>query len=260
MDNKELKKDTVRQKDNDLNANSSLILMDIEERGHLFKKTEKIVAAVYLVSGLFPDHDPLKHSLRAQSIELLSLINSNFRLGIVDPKNYTSQAVVAKIDTIVSLIYVAFFAGFISEMNFKVLKDELEWFSAEIKKSTSHVPINLVLPDDFLVSRTQVRSQIDGAQNTTRHIRTTTERIPAAPPRGVQSVISKGQKNADKNSRKNLIIDLIKKHKEMNIKDIASHITDCGEKTIQRELIALIDAGVIKRKGERRWSTYSLSR
>ncbi|MCA9366403.1 hypothetical protein KC722_02375, partial [Candidatus Kaiserbacteria bacterium] len=45
---------------------------------------------------------------------------------------------------------------------------------------------------------------------------------------------------------------------QANIKDIAAIITDCSEKTIQRELNAMIEDNVVKRHGERRWSTYSL--
>jgi predicted HTH transcriptional regulator len=59
-------------------------------------------------------------------------------------------------------------------------------------------------------------------------------------------------------NRQNIILGLLKKKKELTIKDIAQVIKDCSEKTIQRELIAFIDSGVLKRTGERRWSKYSL--
>ena len=43
---------------------------------------------------------------------------------------------------------------------------------------------------------------------------------------------------------------------EATIKDIAEIISDCSEKTIQRDLIQLIDKGEVIREGERRWSKY----
>ena len=43
---------------------------------------------------------------------------------------------------------------------------------------------------------------------------------------------------------------------EYTIKDIALHIPGVSEKTVQRDLQALVSAGVLKRKGERRWSRY----
>ncbi len=45
---------------------------------------------------------------------------------------------------------------------------------------------------------------------------------------------------------------------EATIKDIAEIISDCSEKTIQRDLIQLIDKGEVIREGERRWSKYRI--
>lgn len=47
---------------------------------------------------------------------------------------------------------------------------------------------------------------------------------------------------------------------EATIKDIAEVITDCSEKTIQRDLNSLIDAGEVTRHGERRWSRYTVNK
>ncbi len=47
---------------------------------------------------------------------------------------------------------------------------------------------------------------------------------------------------------------------EATIKDIAEVITDCSEKTIQRDLNSLIDSGEVIRHGERRWSRYTISK
>jgi predicted HTH transcriptional regulator len=61
-----------------------------------------------------------------------------------------------------------------------------------------------------------------------------------------------------KTNRQNIIIGLLRKKNNLNIKDIASVIKDCSEKTIQRELVALVSLGILKKEGERRWSRYSL--
>jgi hypothetical protein len=47
---------------------------------------------------------------------------------------------------------------------------------------------------------------------------------------------------------------------EATIKDIAEVITDCSEKTIQRDLNSLIDSGHVIRHGERRWSRYTINK
>jgi len=60
----------------------------------------------------------------------------------------------------------------------------------------------------------------------------------------------------DKEERSNKIIALIKDKKEISIKDISTTLTDCSEKTIQRELNSLISKGQIKKSGSKRWSRY----
>ncbi len=62
----------------------------------------------------------------------------------------------------------------------------------------------------------------------------------------------------DRLNRKTSILNFIKQNKEARIKDILTHIGNCSEKTIQRELNELIKDGVLKKEGDRRWSKYSL--
>jgi hypothetical protein len=64
--------------------------------------------------------------------------------------------------------------------------------------------------------------------------------------------VSQGQ-----NKRTGLILEFVRKHKNVSIKDISKVIRDVSEKTIQRELALLIQQGLIEKRGERRWSVYS---
>lgn len=56
--------------------------------------------------------------------------------------------------------------------------------------------------------------------------------------------------------RRERIRTILEAKGEATIKDISEIITDCSEKTIQRELNAMIADNVVKRQGERRWSKY----
>lgn len=72
----------------------------------------------------------------------------------------------------------------------------------------------------------------------------------------IQDTHSKGQ-----SERAERILEFIRKQKNISgagtsIKDIAATIKGCSEKTIQRELGGLIEAGLVRRVGERRWSQY----
>jgi len=72
------------------------------------------------------------------------------------------------------------------------------------------------------------------------------------------SFIKDNQKDI-KDKRQQTIIALVKKHRILTIKGFTGVIKGCSEKTIQRELLALVANGVLKKEGERRWSTYSLA-
>ena len=63
---------------------------------------------------------------------------------------------------------------------------------------------------------------------------------------------SKGQ-----TKRTEAVLEVVRRQKQVSIKDIAKVIKGYSEKTIQRELALLIQMGLIEKHGERRWSVYS---
>lgn len=62
-----------------------------------------------------------------------------------------------------------------------------------------------------------------------------------------------------KNDRAEAILRVLRKKDNLTIKDIAAVVSGCSEKTIQRELVTLVNQNVLKRVGERRWSRYLLA-
>ena len=62
----------------------------------------------------------------------------------------------------------------------------------------------------------------------------------------------------DRDDRRKIILALIKQKPALSVKDITKSIPTVSEKTIQRELLAMVLAGILIKRGERRWSTYSL--
>lgn len=73
-----------------------------------------------------------------------------------------------------------------------------------------------------------------------------------------EAVAQTAQASAATDDRRERIKTILEAKGEATIKDISSIITDVSEKTIQRELNAMIDEGHVKRQGERRWSRYSM--
>lgn len=221
-----------------------------------FKKTEKLVSAIYMVTNLFSDSEPMKWTLRKKSSDLVSFI-----LGYKDIKDSSltdfSYNIKSRILELVSLLEVSFRAGLISQMNHSIIKHEFnnlsEVFSAptsskvsaqeNISKSFFNVPDHRIIPTVSTVQVANIGDQIAPISDASL-----VEQKPV-----VENDVFK------RSNRQNIILGLLKKKKELTIKDIALVIKGCSEKTIQRELISFIDAGVLKRTGERRWSKYSLA-
>lgn len=229
----------------------------------IFKKTEKVVAALYLVTNLISDIEPIKWQVRKVSIGLMSETLTLKR----QPSSQTKQVVIgliATISEIVSLLKIASVADHISSMNYSILQRELTLLMSSLESINSEAIGNgsLVLPHDFFNVPAPVPSPISSSV-----ANTFTNAVPQATP-------SKGQyrtsisikdnqtqpvtKDNIKDGRRENMLKLLKQGKPLGIKDFAREIKDCSEKTIQRELLAMVESGVLKKTGERRWSLYTL--
>lgn len=62
-----------------------------------------------------------------------------------------------------------------------------------------------------------------------------------------------------RDDRRKIIQALLKQRSKLTVKDIAKSIPGFSEKTIQRELMAMLSDGQIVKEGEKRWTTYSLA-
>jgi len=265
MDSQSHKKDIIESDNTDKSVSSSVhntspidYFSQDQSFVFLYKKTEKLATALYMVTNLFGDAEPMKWTLRTKVSHLLSFI-IGFKDVLESREHEFSNDVKTKVLEIVSLLEVASRSGIVSPMNFAILKSEfmnLVQALSSFKKDTEQ-GTQFALPKTFFeVSRPrqQYVPKTEGEQHDEykRH-------NPDIKDNNVPYKKEEGQVLFKKTNRQSIIINLIRKKKEVTIKDIAEVIRDCSEKTIQRELIALIDAGVLKKVGERRWSKYSLA-
>jgi DNA-binding transcriptional ArsR family regulator len=65
--------------------------------------------------------------------------------------------------------------------------------------------------------------------------------------------------NTGKLDRKEAVLAILRAKGPLYIKDISTVIRDVSEKTVQRELQALVEAGIVTKTGERRWTSYRLA-
>lgn len=214
------------------------------------KKTERIVTAIYLVTNFLSEDNPLRKSLRHSSMELLSLISSIVFSTHSNLKKAESE-IRFHANQIISALSIALYSGYVSDMNYKILEKELEMYLSENSALFATLSDNFKLPD-LSLNMPDMQEKKPVHKNPQQKDRN----------KGHNSITPSLNKEspvyARKQSRKDLIISVLKKKDSATIKDISLVISDCSEKTIQRELISLVKEKVLKRSGERRWSTYSL--
>jgi hypothetical protein len=180
-------------------------------------KGHKIAAALYLVTNHLSDNDPLKNSIRTHAVNLVTLAGDN--------------QIQHTVEHLSILLETALLAQIISEKNASILLLELRHYVALITSESTDVSSMFipVFDDKPVVVKNPAHIQVS-----------------------FKSPII----NNNKSKRQDTILSFINERKSAGIKDIAALFTDTSEKTIQRELGALVSAGKITKRGEKRWSVY----
>ncbi len=247
------------------------------------QKIEKLISAVYLITNSFQESEPVKWSLRALGAELLRLNidlkeSSNSDIALIENR------IRERVLEMVSLLEVTFFAGLISEMNLLVIKREfhnllnyINLMLREKKEGSSiigsqffdieELPQSAPFVGDLKPAHLQKMSNIDDSayvttnlsQNVVKDKNQIERRTEPAPSRNFGNKLKEyGPVAVKRSKRQSAIINLLKRKKEIMVRDVAEVVHDCSEKTLQRELLTLVSQGILKKEGDRRWSRYSL--
>lgn len=244
---------------------------DISALSYIVTKTSRIVAVTLMLADVLDANNELKIELQKSSIGLV-------KDASVSAQSLESRAALTRgLLRVVALLDVAQKAGLLSKMNTETLSDEIvsfseflntvEWHTGRryIDESyfRSEIPRDVFSPEPIITK----------SETTYRHERDIRE--PHAMIRNYERDQYTGfaKKDTDvhervqykervqeiQKDRRATILGLVQKKDRITVKDVANVIKDCSEKTIQRELLALVRQGVLKKEGERRWSTYSMA-
>lgn len=216
-------------------------------RVFIYKKTERLAKAIHLIAPAFAESVSLRNRIDAVAIGLVD--------AAILPPSTTRTELSRELLALSSLLSIARTGGFLSSMNANLIAHEAHMLLQEIagyeepRLSFDESP---TLADIAKNVRTQ---DFYGKSNT----RVTKHKIQAAPHTHKGHIKdTKSVSDIHIKDRRDAILSVIRNKGVAHIKDISTLIRDVSEKTVQRELQALVGAGMLKKQGERRWSTYSL--
>jgi hypothetical protein len=253
--------------DTDKTMGGIMVFSQNNHFAYIYKKTEKLVTAVYMITNFIKDNEPLKWRIREKSLELLSLNVSLNTVSLSDRKDLLKKYRARSVE-IVSLSSIANHSGLISEMNCDILKREFNNLASTIEKDENKKASEetVILSPSFFdtpIASQQIQEQTQLAPRVVPVPSAQIAPIAAAP----QNVLYKRQgvsqatprKAESKNDRQESILKVLSTRNKLSVKDFTDTIKGVSEKTIQRELLSMVSSGVLKKEGERRWSTYSIA-
>lgn len=201
-------------------------------RAYIYKKAERLASALYLITPAFHDSLILKTKVERLAVRLTetaSLSPSGLREGLS-----------RELLELSSLLSIARTGSFLSPMNVDIIALEVRSLLAEVAEYEE--------PRIALAAHAALPRHAPAAPRARRERR----ELPSAQKdrAGIQGHLS---------DRQEAILSFIGAKEPVYLKDIARVVQGVSDKTIQRELSLLIEAGKVEKRGERRWSTYALA-
>ncbi len=245
-DMKELKKDNNSQKGHGIGGNDDAYFLFIGQ------KIEKLSNALYVITKGFPDQDGIKWTLRERALRTMSFM-SEIKDASVFSREHVLGRIAVELRSIVGLVTLSRNAGYLSDMNAHILVEEYErllglcqtaesgWVQNAVSVSEAYLPHPSGGAPGLIPST--LKSRPGSISNSSRK----------SPSGAAEST----RANPSSEGRREQILKLMEAGREYSIKEVFEQVPGVSEKTIQRELLAMVELGILVKKGERRWSTYS---
>lgn len=222
-------------------------------RIYIYRKSERIAKAIQLITPAFGSAPSLRNRLDAIAVGLID--------AAILPPSQARERLSQELLALSSFLSVARTASLISSMNADLIAREAHNLLQEI---ASYEEPRLFLDEIPTLAELAKRVPDLREAQEQRLVQPMSQKSSnRAPPSSSYKGQFKGHSVSQQPSsqghteRQDAILTILKSRGPLYIKDISMVIREVSEKTIQRELQALVLQGVIQRTGERRWTQYS---
>jgi hypothetical protein len=205
----------------------------------LEERALQATVALYRVTDLYSDNEPIKWMLRKDAIEFAHYISNYVMASEADVLSEDLQLAHDTCKMLRRKFMVLKIGGYISKMNVEVLEKEymdlsdiitefIKDMSYSIHKDIKDIPIRQEFNNDA-----PVKAENIGKKNS--------------------------REPSSTNERQEAIKEILRGREWLSAMEVASLFgAGFSVKTVQRDLNTLLGKGVIRGKGERRWRKYSL--
>lgn len=225
---------------------SNIFEKDIR-RVYIYKKAERLAKAIHLITPAFRTAPALRDRMDTIAVGLVD--------AAILPPTAARDQMSRELLALSSVLSIARTGGLLSAMNAELIAREAHQLLQEI--ATYEEPRLFMDEAPSLAALAREAGAERSISTPTSPQQIARPQAPT-PPR-----FNKGQSIGhikDKNTdRREAIKSILASKGPSYIKDISTLIREVSEKTIQRELQALVDSGEIVKAGERRWTTYALA-
>ncbi|MDB4992076.1 MAG: hypothetical protein JWL75_321 [Parcubacteria group bacterium] len=264
MDNKGQDKEISNPKGNDVRSHSDNFVLEKSifsnifekdiRRVYIYKKAERLAKAIHLVSPAFRTAVALRDRMDAVAVGLID--------AAILPPSAARDSMSRELLALSSVLSIGRVGGLLSAMNADLIAREAQQLLQEIatyeepRLFLDDVPSLAALAKEVGAERTL--GIFPRAPEPVRELRTPGMQKPRTANSAKGQPLGQVKDIKDKTAdRRDAILSILSSKGPSYIKDISMLIRDVSEKTIQRELQALIDTGQVLKTGERRWTTYS---
>lgn len=222
-------------------------------------RLSKLTAALYRVSDLMPNEEPLKWGLRKIGVSLYELVSlAQNESAPVKDRVQAKETVDRLIDDLLRLLDLARSATFISDINHSVLVREYRSVSQALHRlEEGDALVKLPAPrqstekNSFATSGESDTQQRSNSNFEASVSRGSVARLPSAQAHVQPSSAS---------SREARIIDFLAAHPWSGRGELMSLFGgEMSEKTLQRTLVTLLSGEKIQKTGDKRWCRYALA-
>lgn len=218
-------------------------------RVFIYKKAERLAKALHLIAPAFSESVSLRNRIDAIAIGMVDA-------AVLAP-GIARVALSRELLALSSVLSIARTGGLLSPMNAELITHEAHILLQEVAMYEEPRLFLDEAPTLSSIAKTALKKEASlGTRTVAAHtsLPQSVHRTPS-PVSGKKPIKDiEGIKD-----RKEAVVSVIRNKGSVSIKDISTMIRGVSEKTIQRELMALIDSGIVRKQGERRWSTYSLA-